>query len=181
MTLKYAPQTAKNTLPKTKITLLRPKLRFQKPRLRSLNQDYAPENLNYAPKNQDYAPETQITLPKTKITLLKLKLRSQKPRLRSWQPKLRSQKPRLRSQKNISGNWIAELPAFCTYEPYSLSCLFRYNAVFSEASFKSYSFRMRAKADTYNDETRVKHSVVAVDNMDYTALNKYEQQIVDFI
>ena len=93
---KMRSQTAKNTLPKTKITLLTPKLRSQKPRLRSWN-------LNSA---------------------------SQKPRLRSWQPKLRSQKPRLRSwnlnsafpktprlrsQKNISGNWISELPAFYTY------------------------------------------------------------------
>ncbi len=42
---------------------------------------------------------------------------------------------------------------------------FRYNAVFSMACFKAYSFRMRAKSDTYNDETRVKHTVVAVDNI----------------
>jgi len=41
----------------------------------------------------------------------------------------------------------------------------RYNAVFSMACFKAYSFRMRAKSDTYNDETRVKHTVVAVDNI----------------
>ncbi len=33
------------------------------------------------------------------------------------------------------------------------------------ACFKAYSFRMRAKSDTYNDETRVKHTVVAVDNI----------------
>ena len=31
---------------------------------------------------------------------------------------------------------------------------------------------MRAKADTYNDETRVKHTVVGIENLDYTALNK---------
>jgi len=38
----------------------------------------------------------------------------------------------------------------------------RYNAVFSEATFKSYNFRMRVKSDTYNDETRLKHTVVDV-------------------
>ena len=48
----------------------------------------------------------------------------------------------------------------------------RFNAVLSDATFKPYSFKMRAKADTYNDETRVKHTVVSVDNIDYNALNK---------
>ena len=34
-------------------------------------------------------------------------------------------------------------------------------------------FRMRAKADTYNDETRVKHTAVSIDNIDYAAVNKW--------
>jgi len=54
----------------------------------------------------------------------------------------------------------------------------KFNAVLSDATFKPYSFKMRAKADTYNDETRVKHTVVSVDNIDYNALNKmYIKQI----
>jgi len=48
----------------------------------------------------------------------------------------------------------------------------RFNAVFAEASFKTYAFRMRAKADTYNDETRVKHTVVGIEDVDYIAMNK---------
>ena len=36
----------------------------------------------------------------------------------------------------------------------------RYNGIFSAATFGTYNFRMRAKADTYNDETRVKHTVI---------------------
>jgi len=48
-----------------------------------------------------------------------------------------------------------------------------YNKVFTDACFKTYSFRCRAKADTYNDETRVKHTVVAVENVDYAAMNKF--------
>ena len=76
---KIRSQTAKNTIPKTKITLLKPKLRSQKARLRSLNQDYAPKNQDYAPENLNYAPKNQD------------------------------------NAKNISGNWIAKLPAFYTY------------------------------------------------------------------
>ena len=49
---------------------------------------------------------------------------------------------------------------------------FRYNTIFSEATFKTYMFRMRAKADTYNDETRVKHTAVSIDNIDYANVNK---------
>lgn len=47
-----------------------------------------------------------------------------------------------------------------------------YNKVFTDACFKTYSFRCRAKADTYNDETRVKHTVISVDPVDYNAMNK---------
>jgi len=48
----------------------------------------------------------------------------------------------------------------------------RYNAVFTEATFKTFQFRMRVKADTYNDETRLKHTVVDVNEMDWTSYCK---------
>ena len=35
----------------------------------------------------------------------------------------------------------------------------KYNAVFQEATFKTYSFRMRVKEDNYNDESKLKHTV----------------------
>ena len=35
----------------------------------------------------------------------------------------------------------------------------RYNSIFSKGTFRTFNFKMRAKADTYNDETRVKHTV----------------------
>lgn len=47
-----------------------------------------------------------------------------------------------------------------------------YNKVFSEATFKAYSFRMRVKADTYNDETKLKHTVVDVTEMDWAVYAK---------
>jgi len=43
----------------------------------------------------------------------------------------------------------------------------QYNAIFSEATFKTYNFRMRAKSDNYNDETRVKHSVISVEEISW--------------
>lgn len=45
----------------------------------------------------------------------------------------------------------------------------KYNAVFTEATFKTWSFRMRAKEDNYNDETRLKHTVVSLDEVNYEA------------
>jgi len=48
----------------------------------------------------------------------------------------------------------------------------RFNDVFAEASFKTYNFRMRAKADTYNDETRVKHTIVDATELDFGKINK---------
>jgi len=45
----------------------------------------------------------------------------------------------------------------------------KYNAVFTEATFKTWSFRMRAKEDSYNDETRLKHTVVSLDEVNYEA------------
>jgi len=41
----------------------------------------------------------------------------------------------------------------------------QYNAIFLEATFKTFSFKMRVKADTWNDETRLKHTVVSVDEI----------------
>ena len=38
----------------------------------------------------------------------------------------------------------------------------RYNSIFSQGTFRTFNFKMRAKADTYNDETRVKHTVTEV-------------------
>jgi replication factor A1 len=43
----------------------------------------------------------------------------------------------------------------------------RYNAVFTQATFKTFQFRMRVKADTYNDETKLKHTVVDVTEMNW--------------
>ena len=37
-----------------------------------------------------------------------------------------------------------------------------YNSIFSQGTFRTFNFKMRAKADTYNDETRVKHTVTEV-------------------
>jgi len=47
-----------------------------------------------------------------------------------------------------------------------------YNQVFAKACFKSYAFRMRVKADTYNDETRLKHSVVDANELEWASYNK---------
>jgi len=43
----------------------------------------------------------------------------------------------------------------------------KFNAVFQEATFKTYNFRMRVKEDHYNDEARLKHTVVQVDDIDW--------------
>ncbi|XP_063719153.1 replication protein A 70 kDa DNA-binding subunit-like [Symsagittifera roscoffensis] len=41
----------------------------------------------------------------------------------------------------------------------------QYNKVFSEANFKSYLFKIRVKMESYNDETRLKSSVVQVSHV----------------
>lgn len=38
----------------------------------------------------------------------------------------------------------------------------KFNRVFQESTFKLYNFRLRCKADTYNDEMRIRHTVVSV-------------------
>jgi len=43
----------------------------------------------------------------------------------------------------------------------------KFNAVFQEATFKTYNFRMRVKEDHYNDEARLKHTVVQVDDINW--------------
>jgi len=44
----------------------------------------------------------------------------------------------------------------------------RYNSIFTEATFNTFNFRMRAKQDQYNDETRVKHSIIGVDPINWS-------------
>ena len=41
----------------------------------------------------------------------------------------------------------------------------QYNSIFLDATFKTYQFRMRVKQDIWNDETRLKHTVVSVDEI----------------
>ena len=38
----------------------------------------------------------------------------------------------------------------------------RYNSIFTEATFKTFNFRMRAKAENWNDETRVKQTIILI-------------------
>ena len=49
------------------------------------------------------------------------------------------------------------------------------------ACFKSYAFRMRVKADTYNDETRLKHSVVDANELEWASYNKRLIQVWFFL
>ena len=42
-----------------------------------------------------------------------------------------------------------------------------YNQLFTAATFKTFNFKMRAKNENYNDENRVKHSVVEVSDIDH--------------
>ena len=45
----------------------------------------------------------------------------------------------------------------------------RYNSIFTEATFKTFNFRMRAKSETYNDETRVKHTIISAEEINWSA------------
>jgi len=47
-----------------------------------------------------------------------------------------------------------------------------YEAVFQEASLRTYLFTVRAKEETYQEETRVKFSIVNLDPLDYAAESK---------
>ena len=42
-----------------------------------------------------------------------------------------------------------------------------YNAIFTEATFKTFNYKMQAKNEYYNNENKVKHSVVEVNEIDY--------------
>ena len=48
---------------------------------------------------------------------------------------------------------------------------------FKRACFKTYGFRMRVKADTYNDEMRLKHSVVDANEVDWASYCKRLVQV----
>jgi len=45
----------------------------------------------------------------------------------------------------------------------------RYNSIFTEVTFKTFNFRMRAKSETYNDETRVKHTIISAEEINWPA------------
>jgi replication factor A1 len=51
----------------------------------------------------------------------------------------------------------------------------KYNQIFTDATFKAFSFRMRVKADTYNDETRLKHTVVDASELSW---NDYCKKLI---
>ena len=41
-----------------------------------------------------------------------------------------------------------------------------------EATFKKFNFRLRAKPDNYNDETRVRHSVMSAEKVNFDSYDK---------
>jgi len=45
----------------------------------------------------------------------------------------------------------------------------KYNSIFSEAVFRSFSFKLRCKTEQYNDESRVKHSVIESSDINWSA------------
>merc|ERR1712110_434551 len=47
-----------------------------------------------------------------------------------------------------------------------------FNRVFQEASFKKFNLRLRAKPDSYNDETRIRYSVMSAENVNYESYNQ---------
>ena len=48
----------------------------------------------------------------------------------------------------------------------------RYGKVFQEATLKPFNFRLSCKADNYNDEQRVRHTVRAVFPIDHEEQNR---------
>ena len=48
----------------------------------------------------------------------------------------------------------------------------RFGRVFQEAQLKPFNFRLSCKADNYNDEQRVRHTVRTVFAIDYAEQNK---------
>jgi len=47
-----------------------------------------------------------------------------------------------------------------------------YDDIFANSVFKEYNFKLRAKMETYNDERRVKVSVISIEDIDYVASSK---------
>ena len=47
-----------------------------------------------------------------------------------------------------------------------------FNRAFQLATFQKFNFRLRCKADNYNDEQRVRHTVVSANRLDYKEYNK---------
>lgn len=47
-----------------------------------------------------------------------------------------------------------------------------FNKAFQDATFRKMNFRLRGKADSYNDEQRVKHTVMNVSKMNWAEYNK---------
>ena len=48
----------------------------------------------------------------------------------------------------------------------------RYSKVIHGATFQKFNFRLRAKADNYNDEQRVRHTIVAVEKVNVESFNR---------
>ena len=47
-----------------------------------------------------------------------------------------------------------------------------FNKVFQQATLKKFNFRLRAKADNYNDEQRVKHTIMAAEQVNIDSFNR---------
>ena len=47
-----------------------------------------------------------------------------------------------------------------------------YSKVLQEATFQKFNFRLRAKADNYNDEQRVRHTIMAVEKVNVESYNR---------
>ena len=43
---------------------------------------------------------------------------------------------------------------------------------FQNATFKKFNFRLRAKPDNYNDEVRVRHSIIGAEKVNFDNYNK---------
>ena len=48
----------------------------------------------------------------------------------------------------------------------------RFHYISQEATFKKFNFRLRAKADSYNDEQRVRHSVMSAEKVNFDTYNR---------
>jgi len=48
-----------------------------------------------------------------------------------------------------------------------------FNRVFQQASYKKFNFRLRAKLESYNDENKIRYSVMSADNVDLETYNQF--------